>query len=166
MNNFDLHFHSDYSSDGELKPVELIQMAKKKGLTTVALSDHDCMSGIDEMIQLGKQYDITVIPAIEFSTRFNNDFECHLLGYNLDYKQEYFMTIGKHLEDVQNNAFYTRVDKLNTYYHIDLNAEMFIKEANGKNPWFNLCNYMFSTYPEIEDFKDIYQVEKDVILLL
>ena len=44
MNRFDLHMHSCYSSDGQFTPKELIEIAKEKGLKTIALSDHDCIS--------------------------------------------------------------------------------------------------------------------------
>ena len=54
MKNFDLHMHSNYSKDGELTPKELIAIAKEKELEVIALSDHDCMLGIDEMIEEGK----------------------------------------------------------------------------------------------------------------
>ena len=38
MNRFDLHMHSCYSSDGQFTPKELIEIAKDKGLKTIALS--------------------------------------------------------------------------------------------------------------------------------
>lgn len=154
MNNFDLHMHSDYSNDGELTPKQLIEMAQAKGLTTIALSDHDCMQGIDEMIALGNEAGIRVIPAIEFSTRFNNDFECHLLGYNLDYHQPYFIELPKVQKKMIDDAFHIRIQKLEHYYNITIDEEKAIKEANGKNPWFNMCLTMFQEHPEIEDFKD------------
>ena len=65
MNRFDLHMHSCYSSDGQFTPKELIEIAQEKGLKTIALSDHDCISGVKEMIRLGNEVGIEVIPAIE-----------------------------------------------------------------------------------------------------
>ena len=55
MNEFDLHMHSNYSGDGQFTPAELIGIAKERGLKTIALSDHDCISGVKEMIKLGKE---------------------------------------------------------------------------------------------------------------
>lgn len=60
MNEFDLHMHSCYSGDGQFTPEELIGIAKERGLKTIALSDHDCISGVKEMIKLGKEADIEV----------------------------------------------------------------------------------------------------------
>lgn len=68
MNEFDLHMHSCYSGDGQFTPEELIGIAKERGLKTIALSDHDCISGVKEMIKLGEEAGIEVIPAIECST--------------------------------------------------------------------------------------------------
>ena len=44
----DLHSHSIYS-DGELTPIELLNMAKKKNIGTFAITDHDELSGIREL---------------------------------------------------------------------------------------------------------------------
>ena len=62
----DLHLHSIYS-DGSCTPTELVELARERGLDTVALADHDTVAGLDEMIMVGKERGIQVIPAIEFS---------------------------------------------------------------------------------------------------
>ena len=51
----DLHMHSIWSIDGEYECSALIELAKKAGLHTVALCDHNCMQGIDEMYREGKK---------------------------------------------------------------------------------------------------------------
>ena len=43
--NFDLHIHSIYSKDAILKPEKIIKIAKKKGLSGVAVTDHDTIKG-------------------------------------------------------------------------------------------------------------------------
>ena len=47
--------HSIWSIDGEYECSALIELAKKAGLHTVALCDHNCMQGIDEMYREGKK---------------------------------------------------------------------------------------------------------------
>lgn len=66
MKNFDLHMHSNYSKDGELTPKELIAIAKEKELEVIALSDHDCMLGIDEMIEEGKKKEFVLFLLSNF----------------------------------------------------------------------------------------------------
>ena len=43
----DLHTHSN-RSDGSDEPAELVRKAAGRGLTAVALTDHDTLEGIDE----------------------------------------------------------------------------------------------------------------------
>lgn len=156
MKNFDLHMHSKFSKDGEFTPKRLIQFAKEKDIQCVALCDHDCMLGIDEMIQEGQKEAIRVIPAIEFSTLFQPDVECHLLGYGFDYKQDYFLNLHEAMQKLADDAFHIRVQKLEEVYPIHIDKEQILKDANGENPWFLMCERIFSNpdYAHIEDFKE------------
>lgn len=43
--NFDFHIHSIYSRDAILKPKSIIKIAKKKGLSGIAVTDHDTIKG-------------------------------------------------------------------------------------------------------------------------
>ncbi|WP_216827837.1 PHP domain-containing protein [Alkalihalobacterium elongatum] len=81
--NADLHMHST-ASDGGYRPKELLQKCKDVGLQYIALTDHDTTAGVKEAIETGKELGITVIPGIEFSTKYNGK-SVHILGYGLDY---------------------------------------------------------------------------------
>lgn len=155
MNNFDLHMHSCYSSDGQYTPSELIQMVKKAGLKTVALSDHDCVFGVKEMMEEGKKAGITVIPAIECSTTIGYN-DIHLLGYGIDIENPYFQNLTAYTKEKSKNAFHTRVEKLRNKYGVEIDEEQILKDAHGQNPWFLMCTRLFNDprYQGIEDFKD------------
>ena len=43
----DLHTHSR-ASDGDLSPSELIRSAAQRGITALALTDHDTVDGLEE----------------------------------------------------------------------------------------------------------------------
>lgn len=75
----DFHIHST-ASDGHLSPKQIINLAKSQGLDTIAISDHNSIDGISEASEAGKKYCVSVIPAVELSTRFNNE-SIHILGY-------------------------------------------------------------------------------------
>lgn len=75
----DFHIHST-ASDGRLKPEQIIDLAKSRGLDTIAISDHNSIDGIYEASEAGKKHCVSVIPAVELSTRFNNE-SIHILGY-------------------------------------------------------------------------------------
>lgn len=88
MNKIDLHVHSN-RSDGTLSPTELVQLAKQTGLSAFALTDHDNTNGLTEALSAAKQYDVEVIPGIEFSTRFM-ERDIHIVGLEPDWQNPGF----------------------------------------------------------------------------
>ena len=42
---FDLHTHTKYSSDGIIEPEKLVKTAIKRGLSGIAITDHDTLNG-------------------------------------------------------------------------------------------------------------------------
>ncbi len=96
----DLHTHSTMS-DGSLNPGELVRKAKSIGLSALALSDHDTMSGVPEALEESKKLDIKLIPAIEVSCLYNSK-EIHILGYKLSGYEENVTEIDKNLEKFSN----------------------------------------------------------------
>jgi predicted metal-dependent phosphoesterase TrpH len=83
----DLHIHTKYSSDGQYPPLEIIEMAKAKGIKTIAISDHNTVEGIPEAIIAASKYNIDLIPSIEINTYFNS-LDLHVLGYFIDYNDK------------------------------------------------------------------------------
>ena len=77
----DLHTHST-CSDGTFLPAEVVKLAKEKGISAIALTDHDTLDGLPEAIEAGKKYGVEVITGIEFSV--NADTEMHMLGLNFN----------------------------------------------------------------------------------
>lgn len=76
--NIDLHNHST-CSDGTCTPTELFEIAKALKLKAFALTDHDTVAGIDEVLLAGKDSDIIIIPGIELSTQYRKK-ELHIVG--------------------------------------------------------------------------------------
>lgn len=72
----DLHAHST-ASDGLLAPEELVEAAARCGVTTLALTDHDTMDGVDRL--MGRTLPLQLIPGVELSLRDMHGL--HLLGY-------------------------------------------------------------------------------------
>ena len=52
MNIIDLHTHTT-ASDGSYTPAELIRYAKEKGLSAIAVTDHDTVAGAAEAVKEG-----------------------------------------------------------------------------------------------------------------
>lgn len=65
----DLHTHSTHS-DGFLTPTELLDKAIKIGLSAIALTDHDAVSGLSELHNAAKNKNITVVNGAELSVYY------------------------------------------------------------------------------------------------
>lgn len=78
---FDLHLHSN-RSDGSDAPARVVEHAAQRGLTLIALTDHDCVTGVQEAASAGQQLGIRVLPAIELDTEWPH--ELHILGLDID----------------------------------------------------------------------------------
>ncbi len=83
MELIDLHVHSN-ASDGSLTPSEVAEEAMKMGLSAIALTDHDTIDGVTEILEYTKGKELEVIPGIELSCYYNNR-EIHILGFYVDY---------------------------------------------------------------------------------
>lgn len=89
MGFVDLHTHS-CCSDGTLTPSQLVDYAIEKGLSAVALTDHDTVDGLDELMEYAEGKPIEVIPGIEYSTEYNNR-DVHIVGLFIDHKAPVFL---------------------------------------------------------------------------
>jgi len=78
----DLHIHSTIS-DGEYTPEELVMMAKKAGLSAIAVCDHDTTEGARLAVAAGEKIGIVVIPAVEVSASLQGEV-IHILGYGIN----------------------------------------------------------------------------------
>ena len=63
MKYCDLHTHSTFS-DGTLTPTEIVELAEELGLTAVALTDHNNVDGLAELLA-GPLSDAEMISTIE-----------------------------------------------------------------------------------------------------
>jgi predicted metal-dependent phosphoesterase TrpH len=106
MQKADLHVHTT-ASDGLLSPEEVIKWAAHKKLSAVAITDHDTVKGVQPAIDISKQYNIEVVPGIEFSSE-HMDEEIHILGYYIDYNKSWL----KEKLDEMYQSRYTRAVKM------------------------------------------------------
>ena len=62
----DLHCHTTIS-DGSLGISDIIKQADRDDVRYLAITDHDSLASLSRSAVLGKRYNVTVIPAAEFS---------------------------------------------------------------------------------------------------
>ncbi len=79
---FDLHSHSD-CSDGFLSPEALVSRATERGVTALALTDHDTIAGIPAAHRAAEEQGIRLIPGIEFSSHWGKG-GVHIVGLGID----------------------------------------------------------------------------------
>jgi predicted metal-dependent phosphoesterase TrpH len=82
----DLQTHTT-ASDGTCTPTQVVELAARKDIRALAITDHDSILGVAEAAAAGARLGVEMVPAIEFSTRDEPDkdfMELHLLGYFID----------------------------------------------------------------------------------
>jgi predicted metal-dependent phosphoesterase TrpH len=77
----DLHTHTTFS-DGSQTPTELVEAAAAKGLSAVAVTDHDTVDGLPEALAAGERLGVEVIPGVEINLEHDR-VTMDMLGYFL-----------------------------------------------------------------------------------
>jgi 3',5'-nucleoside bisphosphate phosphatase len=78
----DLHTHSVYS-DGVLTPAALIERAALREVSTLALTDHDEMGGLEEAGHAARNRGIRLISGVEISVSWRSQ-TIHVVGLDVD----------------------------------------------------------------------------------
>jgi hypothetical protein len=82
--SIDLHIHST-ASDGTLTPLEIAARASQIGLAAFAITDHDTVDGVHQILRNGAPKNSHYLTGVELSTGSPEGFPCqgslHLLGY-------------------------------------------------------------------------------------
>ncbi len=109
----DLHVHT-YLSDGTFSPKEVVERAKEKGLSCIAITDHDCVDGIEPALAAGKELDLEIIPGVELTAEEKN-VEVHLLGFFINWKDEPFLKKLEIIRQSRVERTYQMIEKLKKY---------------------------------------------------
>lgn len=97
----DLHTHST-ASDGAFTPGELIRKATEEGLVAIALTDHDCLDGLDEAAAAARLAGLRFVPGVEIEIGFGPG-EFHLLGLDLRQVREPLILAATELASSREN---------------------------------------------------------------
>jgi 3',5'-nucleoside bisphosphate phosphatase len=79
----ELQSHSTVS-DGQLAPAEVVAQAWEAGVSTLALTDHDAVSGVPEAAEAAKGLGVELVPAVEMSCVHEYAEDLHICGYWVD----------------------------------------------------------------------------------
>ncbi|MEX0779116.1 MAG: PHP domain-containing protein [Balneolales bacterium] len=91
MNKADLHVHTT-ASDGVLSPEQVVRLAAEKGISTLAITDHDTIAGYRKARHVAEEVGIKLIPGIEITSDYKGK-ECHMLAYCIDLEHPRLITM-------------------------------------------------------------------------
>jgi len=124
----DLHCHTT-ASDGKLTARELLRHAKKAGIATIGITDHDHVGAIDEAMEAGRALGVDVVPGVELSADLNGA-DVHILGYFINHHDP---SLREHLAFLRAQRLQRAeriVKKLNAL-QVPLRLEAVLEQAGG-----------------------------------
>jgi predicted metal-dependent phosphoesterase TrpH len=110
MSAFDLHTHST-CSDGTNTVAENIALAAERGLSGIAITDHDTTDGYDEAAGAAEGTDLEVVTGIEFSAEYAGA-SLHVLAYWVDAAHQGLRDELRRLHDTRFRRGELMVEKL------------------------------------------------------
>ncbi|MBI4261044.1 MAG: PHP domain-containing protein [Actinobacteria bacterium] len=75
----DLHAHTN-RSDGTFTPREVVELAARRGLSVLAVTDHDTTEGLAEAAAAAGEAGIELVPGLELSSMYEGS-SIHVLAY-------------------------------------------------------------------------------------
>jgi hypothetical protein len=127
----DLHLHTQFS-DGTFSPEELVSHARSRGLTAIALTDHDTMEGCVRTAIACREAAIEFIPGSELTAEQGGE-EIHILGYLMDAENPKLLAELAKFQTIRQNRIHEIVQKLNAK-KVPITAEAVMAIAKCRAP--------------------------------
>lgn len=129
--HIDLHTHSD-ASDGSFSPGEILDLAEEKGLTAIALTDHDTVSGVPEFLARGAESSsLDVVPGVEISTDLHGR-EAHIVGLFVDHEHQPLLELLREIRENRDRRNLQIIEKLNRN-GFEVTMEEILQVAGGES---------------------------------
>jgi 3',5'-nucleoside bisphosphate phosphatase len=126
----DLHAHTTFS-DGTFTPEELVRLARERGISTLAVTDHDSTEGLDRAFAAAGHDGPEIVPGVEFST-LRGGHGIHVLAYWMDVEDDAFQAELRRLRDDRFRRGERTVEKLQELGYA-VSFERVREIAEGKN---------------------------------
>lgn len=152
----DLHTHTTFS-DGSETPETLIDMAFERGLTVVAITDHDSISGLEHAEKQATKRGIRLVRGIEFSADYG-EISVHIVGLGIKKPDEIFIEmlqkIGKGrasrnpqiVQKLNELGFDITLEEIRNIAAGDIISRPHIAEALVRNGYVENTNEAFKKY--------------------
>lgn len=131
----DLHTHSVFS-DGTYTPAQLVDAAIDSGLSALALTDHNTVTGLRDFTEAAKGKPLDIAPGAEFTTAYGEQ-ELHILG--LFIRPQVYSQVNQYINKatiLKEESNYKLVQKLRkqgyeiSYVEIIENSKGHVNRAN------------------------------------
>lgn len=109
----DLHVHT-HLSDGTFSPKEVVEYAGKIGLSCIAITDHDCLDGIEPARKTAGISGLEIIPGVEMTVQ-EKGAEVHILGFYPGLEDTRFLKKLELIRKSRVGRIYEMVEKLKKY---------------------------------------------------
>ncbi|GMB10790.1 MAG: PHP domain-containing protein [Candidatus Improbicoccus devescovinae] len=129
----DLHCHSKLS-DGSAGIGEIMFIARRTKIDTIAITDHDTFAGAVRAQVIGKRYGLNVILGAEFSAfsmKYNR--EIHILCYMCEYVER-LGGLCQHNTQIRQRSIAIALQKIMKYYPIS--SQIVATKARGSTNVF------------------------------
>ena len=124
----DLHCHTKLS-DGSMGIDDIIILAQKRGVETLAITDRDCLAGTIRAKLIGERHGIKVIPGVEISSYDSeNKAEVFIIGYMSDSPDRLEGICHRNLLARKRAAQYMMIKAAQKY---PISADLVLKCAQG-----------------------------------
>ena len=126
---YDLHIHSKYSNDGGLEPEKIVEIAAKRGLRGIAITDHNTIKG-GLMATQYETEDLKVIVATEIMTQ-----KSEITGLFLSKIKEQggIVVIPHPFDELRHSAFHPAKEDVRFVYAIEcFNSRCVFQRYNKK----------------------------------
>ena len=130
----DMHVHTNYS-DGEFSPDDVIKRAIDAGIGTMAITDHDTISGIrtvDRNKDFIRESGIKVVNGIEISAHSDTG-TMHILGYDFDLESSSLNTMLEELKTNRINSTLAVLEQIRRDYGITFSHSDIIDLINSRH---------------------------------
>ena len=118
----DLHIHST-ASDGTDSPEQILEkISAMDGVKIFALTDHDTISGVEQIKNKIPQ-NIFFVNGVEFSCKTSGGNKCHILGYFYDATNKDFQEILEQGKNLRAKKLEVRLNFLSDLYKLNFSAD-------------------------------------------
>jgi len=127
----DLHLHTCFS-DGTFTPEELVRAARGAGLRAIAVTDHDCVDGVEPTRDAARGLPLEVISGAELSTESGTG-EIHIVGLFLQLGGSRLEEEMRRYQERRRQRVYAICDRLREQ-GVELDPDDVFRLAPGKSP--------------------------------